>query len=124
MSTTRHFGRTDSRVNVRLSPSFAVLPYRRGMHPPPQDAKKVYRELIRLSWQLHCLGNERAKLVCVVARYEQKINGLRREHDSYANALQDLDPELFERAEERRRDYDNPRKAIEWAVGRPEGGDS
>jgi hypothetical protein len=87
------------------------------MHPPPQDAQNLYRECTRLAWALHCLLGARAKLVIVVDRYDQRVATMRRQHDEYSAALEALSPELHARAEERRRDYDDPIRALKWAQG-------
>jgi len=93
----------------------AVMPYGRGLQPPPQDKRKLRRELCRLNWALHCLLNSRAKLVILVDRKDRQVIQLRRERDAYAVALEAIDPELFELCEQERRAYDDPIRALEWA---------
>lgn len=93
----------------------AVMPHARGMQPPPQDAKQLYRHLTALSWAIHCLHGSRAKVALVADRYDQRLARMRREHDAYSSALEALDPALFARAEARRRDYDDPIAAFAWA---------
>jgi hypothetical protein len=93
----------------------AVLPYVRGLQPPPQDKRKLKRECTRLAWAIHCLQNLRAKSVLIVERQTAKLHQLRREHDEYAMALQDMDPAAFDDVEAQRREWDDPIKALQWA---------
>ncbi len=93
----------------------AVHAHARGMHPPPQDAQKLYRECTRLAWAIHCHLASRAKLAVLLDRSDVKLHAWRRQHDEYSAALEALSPELHARAEERRRDYDDPLKALKWA---------
>jgi hypothetical protein len=92
-----------------------VMPHKPGMQPLPQDPRKLRRELCRLNWSLHCILGVRAKLVLLVDRKDKQIAQIRRERDAYADALEAIDPALFELCEQERRDYDNPIKALEWA---------
>lgn len=92
-----------------------IRPHTPGMHPPKQDARALYRDLTRILWAIHCKHNTRAKLVIVVDRYDVQINRWRREYQEGVDALEALRPDLVERLEERRRAYDNPQAAIEWA---------
>jgi hypothetical protein len=108
-------------VNVNSAAS-ASPSYRRGMQPKSTDPRSLYRETVRLSWAIHCLHVERSRLVLVLDRWDQRLAKLRREHDDAATQLEHTSPELFARAEERRREMDNPRKALEWSQkGDPEG---
>jgi len=86
------------------------------MNPPPQDAKKLYRECNRLAWAIRCKLTPRSKLAVVLDRYDQQLAALRRQHDIYSIALEAIDPVLFARAEAHMRDMDDPRKAIEWEL--------
>lgn len=111
---------TDRPANV-LSASPARPSYSRGMHPKPQDARSLYRNLTRIAWALHCLQERRARNVIVLDRQDRQVIELRREFDECANALETVDPDLYDRAMERKRDLDNPKKALEWSIkGGPE----
>lgn len=104
-----------------LSASPARPSYSRGMHPKPQDARSLYRNLTRIAWELHVVANRRAPLVIMVDRFDARIIELRRQHDEYALALEAADHDLYARAMERKRDLDNPQKALEWSLkGGPE----
>jgi hypothetical protein len=113
---TSHSRIGESRENACLFPPTHVLPFHRGSQPPPNDKRKLRKELYRLNWALHCLHGVRSKLVLLLDRKDAQLIALRRERDAYANALQDLDPEAYEAAEQDRRDMDNPRRAIEWEL--------
>jgi hypothetical protein len=99
----------------------AVMPHRPAMQPPPQDARKLKKELTRLNWSLRLVVAARATLVVLVDRKDKQIAELRRQRDAYADALQSMDPVLYEQAEQQRRDWDNPKLLLEWASrGGPE----
>lgn len=93
----------------------AVLPFAPGMQPPPQDAKRLRRELTRINWALHCLHGVRSKLVVLLDRKDLQVNELRRQRDAYACALQDMDPEAYASAELERLDWDDPIRALRWS---------
>ncbi len=114
MSRGRHFGRLASDPNARSSHWPAVMPYTRGLQPPPQDPKKLYRECNRLAWALRCKATPRAKLAVILDRYDAQIVAMRRQHDVYLSALEALDPELHRRALEHLREMDDPLKALRW----------
>lgn len=115
----RHSGprsvHSDTSPNVRTSQWPAAMPYARGLQPPPQDKKKLKRECTRLAWAIHCLQNSRAKLVLLLDRKTTQLHRLRREHDEFANALQDMDPQAFDDVEAQRREWDDPIRALQWA---------
>jgi hypothetical protein len=99
----------------------AIMPYARGMQPIPQDARKLKKLLTKLNWDLRLVVASRADLVVLTDRRDKQIARLRRERDAYADALQSMDPELYEQAEQQRRDWDNPKLLLEWAQrGGPE----
>jgi hypothetical protein len=107
--------------NTRYVPLPAVMPHKPGHQPMPQDARKLKKELTRLNWSLRLVVASRATLVVLVDRKDKQIAELRRQRDAYADALQSMDPELFEQAEQQRRDWDNPKLLLEWAQrGGPE----
>jgi hypothetical protein len=99
----------------------AVMPHKPAMQPPPQDARKLKKLLTKLNWDLRLVVASRADLVVLADRRDRQIAKLRRERDAYADALQSMDPELYEQAEQQRRDWDNPKLLLEWAQrGGPE----
>lgn len=100
----------------------AVMPHTPGMQPPPNDPRKLRRELCRLNWALHCILGSRAQLVILLDHKDRQVAQMRRERDAYANALEALDADLFALCEQERRDYDDPIKALKWAQRR-DGGD-
>lgn len=91
------------------------MPHKPAMQPPPQDKRKLAKECTRLAFAIHCLQNTRAKSVLILERQTAKLIQLRRQHDEYANALQDMDPALFAIVEQRKREWDNPIAALQWA---------
>lgn len=91
------------------------MPYSRGLQPPPNDPRKLKKECTRIAWALHCLQEQRAKLVVLCERKTAQMIALRRQHDAYSCALQDMDPVLFAEVEQRKRDWDDPGKALAWA---------
>lgn len=105
-----------SRPIASVVSSTQASPYRRGMQPLPTDKWKLRKELTRLNFALHCLHGVRSKLAVLLDRKDAQLVQTRRQRDAVANALQDLDPELYAVAEQERRDMDNPRKAIEWSM--------
>jgi hypothetical protein len=102
----------------------SVMPYGRGMQPPPQNPRKLKHECTRLAWALHILQNERSKLVTLCERKTAQVIALRRQHDAYACALQDADPVLYAEVEAQKREWDDPIKALQWASRREFGGDN
>lgn len=93
----------------------AVMPHKRGMQPPPQDANALAKTLYRLRWELKLLHNKRAPLVVLLDRYDSALVRLRRQYDEYAAALEALDPQMFAQLEDDRREFDDPKRALEWA---------
>lgn len=93
------------------------------MQPPPQDPRRLRRELCRLNWSIHCLLGSRATVVLLLDRKDRQLAQLRRERDAYADALQDAAPDLYALCEQERRDYDDPIRALQWAQKREIGGD-
>ena len=108
-------GHSYTTANARSLSWPAVMPYARGLQPPPQDKKKLKRECTRLAWAIHCLQNSRAKLVLLLDRKTTQLHRLRREHDDLANALQDMDTQAFDDVEAQRREWDDPIRALQWA---------
>lgn len=111
-SQPRH---SHSSRNTRYFPVTHVLQFPRGLQPPPQDKRKLRKELTRLNYAIRILHGRRADAVVLLDRYDRRLTLLRRERDAYANALQDMDPEAYASAEEERREWDDPKKALSWS---------
>ena len=110
--------------NTRYSHWSPVLGHKRGLQPPPQDVRKLYKECTRLAWAIRCALGPRQKLAIVLDRYDTKLAALRRQHDLCTAALEALDPELFARAEQHRRDLDDPLKVLAFEQGHGGDGDA
>lgn len=120
--TVSPFGRSAAEPNTRTSTVRTAMPFSRGMQPPPNDPRRLRKEVFRLDWAIHCLLGSRATVVILLDRKDRQLIQLRRERDAYAMALQDMAPELFALCEEERRQFDDPIKALKWA-SRTEFGD-
>jgi hypothetical protein len=113
---THRSGQWPSQASNRGSVGWpAVMPHKPAMQPPPQDKRQLAKECTRLAWSIHCLQNTRAKSVLILERQTAKLIELRRQHDAYACALQDMDPEMFANIEAQKREWDDPIRALQWA---------
>lgn len=123
MTRRHHAGRAATSESVNNGRSVTLPPapfYRRGMQPKPQDARGLYRETVRISFALKCLENKRSQIVVVLDRWDTRRAKMRRELDSLLTQLEHASPELYARAEERRREWDNPKAALAWAMNSTE----
>lgn len=124
MNRGSHHSRSgESGSNARSVGAIGNPSYRRGMQPKPSNPRDLYRECNRLTWALHVLAGKRATLGVLCDRYDQKRAALRRELDAASIALEAVAPEKFAQVEQRRRDLDDPKKALEWAQRTHEGSD-
>lgn len=115
MNRRSHHASRGGHANADTSSRWpAVHPYKRGLQPPPNDPKRLYKECNRIAWALRCKAKPRAQLALVLDRYDTQIVALRRQHDEYLAALEALDADLHRRALGHLRELDNPRMAIEW----------
>jgi hypothetical protein len=110
--------------NDRTSTWPTVMPYARGMQPPPNEPWKLRREWNRLHQAICVLLNRRADLAVLLDRKDRKLADLRRQREEIGFVLQDLSPEMWERCEEDLAHHRNdPIAALKWALQRVEDSD-